>query len=82
MQIAAGLSTANVSQFSLLGFDACLMQTFSVVASLAPFARCHLASEELEPEHGWDYRASLAALAQTPTMTPEELGDKIARVRC
>ena len=57
-----GLAAASVEKFSLIGFDACLMQSYAVVAALSPYANYHLASEELEPAHGWDYHASLLAL--------------------
>ncbi len=41
--------------------------------SLAPFADYMLASDELEPGHGWDYGA-LDVIASDPTPDPEALG--------
>jgi hypothetical protein len=54
--IAGGLAAAGVERLDLLGFDACLMATYEVASTLAPRARRLLASQELEPGHGWDYR--------------------------
>ena len=53
--LSAGLATTDVERVDLLGFDACLMATYEVASSLAPYADYLLASEELEPGHGWDY---------------------------
>jgi hypothetical protein len=55
--IAAGLDAAGVDRLDLLGFDACLMATYEVASALAPYADRMLASQELEPGHGWDYTA-------------------------
>jgi len=59
--IGQGLADAGVDKLSLLGFDACLMATYEVASTLAPHADRLLASQELEPGHGWDYRALDAA---------------------
>ncbi|AMB59893.1 clostripain-related cysteine peptidase [Microterricola viridarii] len=55
--IGDGLSAAGVDSLDLLGFDACLMATYEVASALAPHAQRLLASQELEPGHGWDYTA-------------------------
>ncbi|GIL57791.1 hypothetical protein Vafri_12928 [Volvox africanus] len=55
--LASGLAGQAVSKLDVLGFDACLMSMFEVGGTLAPYARTLLASEMLEPGHGWDYRA-------------------------
>ena len=55
--ITAGLATAGVDHLDLLGFDACLMATFEVATQLSPLADRMVASQELEPGHGWDYAA-------------------------
>lgn len=61
--LADGLAAAGVDRLDLIGFDACLMATVEVADAVAPHARLLLASEELEPGDGWDYRAFGAALA-------------------
>lgn len=55
--LATGLDAAGVDRLDLLGFDACLMATYEVASTLAPRADLLLASQELEPGHGWDYTA-------------------------
>jgi hypothetical protein len=68
-----GLSAAGVDSIDLLGFDACLMSTFEVASVVAPFADYMLASQELEPGHGWNYEA-LEILTANPGTSPAELG--------
>ena len=55
--ITSGLDGAGIEKLDLLGFDACLMATYEVASALAPLADRMLASQELEPGHGWDYSA-------------------------
>jgi hypothetical protein len=59
--IGQGLEDAGVEKLAMLGFDACLMATFEVASTMAPHADRLLASQELEPGHGWDYSALEAA---------------------
>jgi hypothetical protein len=59
--IGAGIDRAGIDRLDLLGFDACLMATYEVASALAPYADRMLASQELEPGHGWDYTALDAA---------------------
>lgn len=53
--IGAGIAASGIEQLDILGFDACLMATYEVASILAPHASRLLASQELEPGHGWDY---------------------------
>ena len=71
--IAAGLEGGGVSQLDLLGFDACLMATYEVASTLAPLSQRMVASQELEPGHGWDYR-SLQVLRDDPASDADALG--------
>ncbi len=74
--IADGLREAGLDRFDLLGFDACLMAGYEVASTLAPLADRMVASSELEPGHGWDYRA-FQVLADDPEATADELGTAI-----
>jgi hypothetical protein len=74
--IAAGLEEAGVEKLDLLGFDACLMASYEVASAMAPVARRMVASQELEPGHGWDYR-SLSVLTEDPTTDTETFGSAI-----
>jgi hypothetical protein len=67
--IAQGLGGASSARLALVVFDACLMGTFEIANMLKPYAEYMLASEEVVPGHGLDYRA-LAGLAADPTLPP------------
>lgn len=71
--IRDGLAQAGVDSLDLLGFDACLMATYEVASELAPYAQRMLASQELEPGHGWDYTA-LGLLNDQPNTDVDTLG--------
>jgi hypothetical protein len=68
-----GLDRAGIDRLDLLGFDACLMATYEVASNLAPVAERMVASEELEPGHGWDYGA-LQVVADDPGADADDLG--------
>ncbi len=70
-----GLSLAGLAKFDIVGFDACLMASFEVAEILRPYANYLVASEEVEPGHGWDYTASLSGAA---TLDALSLAKKIA----
>jgi len=72
--IGQGLREAGIDRLALLGFDACLMATYEVASTLAAHADRLVASQELEPGHGWDYTALEAAYRGA---TPDELGSAI-----
>lgn len=74
--IADGLEQAGVDKLDLLGFDACLMASYEVASAVAPYAERLVASEELEPGHGWDY-SSLQVLADDPAADVDTLGAAI-----
>lgn len=74
--IKTGMNAANLQQFALIGYDACLMATYEVALAMRPFGEYLLASEELEPGHGWDYR-SLQVLKQDPSSSPLVLGQRL-----
>ena len=71
-----GLAAAGVDKVDLVGFDACLMASYEVATTMADHARFMLASEELEPGHGWNYEA-LQVLLDQPDATTEQLGQSI-----
>ena len=74
--ISTGLAGAGLDKLDLLGFDACLMATYEVASALAPLADRMLASQELEPGHGWDYSA-LDVAADGATV--DELGSSLIK---
>lgn len=74
--IGTGLEEAGVDRLDLLGFDACLMAGYEVASAVAPLADRMVASQELEPGHGWDYRA-LQVLADEPGTDADGLGSAL-----
>ena len=75
--IEVGLEAAGVEKFDLIGMDACLMASYEVAHAVSGLTDYLLASEELEPGHGWDYR-SLSILSAQAEVEPLELGRAIA----
>jgi hypothetical protein len=71
--ISSGLKEAGVDKLDLLGFDACLMANYEVASAVAPLADRLVASQELEPGHGWDY-GSLQVLADDPDTSADTFG--------
>ncbi|MDX1691875.1 MAG: clostripain-related cysteine peptidase [Acidimicrobiia bacterium] len=74
--LETGLAAAGVDSIDLIGFDACLMATYEVASVVAPHADYMLASQELEPGHGWNYE-SLGIFATDDDVTSDELGRAI-----
>ena len=74
--IAAGLDAAGVDRLDLIGFDACLMGTFEVAHAMRDLADVMVASEELEPGHGWDF-SSLEILRSGDDVSAGELATTI-----
>ncbi len=61
-------------QFDFIGFDACLMATYSMAETLKPFTHYIYASEELEPGSGWSYDRVLDSLGKKASMPADQLG--------
>lgn len=68
---------ASELHFDLIGFDACLMSTLELAKAIGPFADYMLASETIEPTHGWDYTAFAKYVAEHPEAPPEAVGREI-----
>ena len=49
-------------KYEFVGFDACLMATYDMACVLKPYANYMIASEELEPSSGWDYKTLISRL--------------------
>ncbi|HKU37854.1 MAG TPA: clostripain-related cysteine peptidase, partial [Polyangiales bacterium] len=64
--IADGIHGSGLSTVDVIGFDACLMSSAATAELMQPFTRYLIASEELVPGNGWDYRNSLQYLVDHP----------------
>ncbi len=79
-EISQALNTVtrlNGKRFDLIGFDTCLMATVETASIVSPFADYMVASEELEPGSGWDYKAWLGTAKAQPTISTFNLGKTI-----
>ena len=74
--ISKGFEAAGVERLDLIGFDACLMGTFEVAHAMRDLADVMVASEELEPGHGWDF-SSLEILRSGDDVSAAELATTI-----
>lgn len=68
--------SAMDEKFSFISLDACLMGNIELAAVLEEKAEYLIASEELEPESGYDY-SWLCSLADEIQRSPEDIGDKM-----
>ncbi len=62
---ALGIATGNGQRkYDFIGFDACLMATCETAKAIQPYADAMIASQELEPLGGWDYRTLVERLGE------------------
>lgn len=64
--------------FEFIGFDACLMASLETANTVAPYAKYLVASQELEPGHGWNYTAIAKHLVSGAPTTGAAIGKAIA----
>ena len=66
----------NENKLYLLGFDACLEGSVEIAKVFAPYAKQLVASEESEPNYGWNYLFLKGLEAdEAPTQTGERIID-------
>ncbi|MDD2440225.1 MAG: clostripain-related cysteine peptidase [Methanosarcinaceae archaeon] len=75
-ELSASLKNSGL-HFELVGFDACLMANLELAKSIAPSADYLLASETIEPTHGWDYVSFIDYYGKNPETSTQALGRKI-----
>ena len=68
----------NVDEkLEFIGFDACLMSNFELAYTIKDKAKYLIASEELEPGSGWNYKKLLNQLSKNTAQETKELGTVI-----
>ena len=67
------IANTGISQFEMIGMDACLMSMLEVYNGLAPYTHYAVASQETEPAMGWAYTSFLTKLVTNPEMSGAEL---------
>ena len=75
-EITAAIGRANITFFEAIGFDSGLMANWFVLDMLSPYTNYVIASQEVEPSHGWDWSAFQSIAAGT---TGGSLGREIGR---
>lgn len=77
-EISSALESVGLKKkLSFVGFDACLMANYETARILAPYAEKMIASEELEPSGGWDWKKTLENLSD-PTEIAKGYAEKNA----
>ena len=64
-EIERAFQRSRPGTFDLVGFDACLMASVEVAKIIEPHAKYMIASEEVEPGHGWQWTAVVQEYALT-----------------
>lgn len=63
-EISSALESVGLQKkLAFVGFDACLMANYETARILSPYAEKMIASEELEPSGGWDWKKTLENLS-------------------
>lgn len=63
-ELKTALKEAKLNtKFDIIGFDACLMASIEVAATVKDYAKYMIASEEIVPSGGWDYNTVAKAFA-------------------
>lgn len=76
-ELETALKNSKAS-FSFIGFDACLMGALETATTLEPYADYLLASQELEPQGGWDYNNVIKTVTNVPYYQTETILKNIA----
>ncbi len=75
-ELGQALKDAEIRQkYDILGFDACLMASLETAAVAEDYASYMIASEEIVPGGGWDYRSVVKEFAGGGNV--EEIGKRI-----
>lgn len=78
-EISDALKATGMPKFDVISYDNCLMNMLEVGAALAPALTdtgVYVASEDLIPGTGQDYRTAYSALQNSPALvTPTQLGN-------
>lgn len=63
--------------FELVGYDCCLMGSLEYAKLMSNYSNYFIASEELEPGHGWNYIGLFESVTKNPSITGDEWGKDI-----
>jgi hypothetical protein len=66
--------TVTKQKFEIIGFDACIMNSIDIAYRMSSVGNYMIASEDIEPSWGWNYRSILTNLANNPSQNGTGLG--------
>lgn len=76
MELKTALNNANLTKkLDIIGFDACLMASIETASYVQNFANYMIASEEIEPSGGWNYKVLVESYAKQDDLV--EVGKNI-----
>ena len=73
-EIDYAFQSSQAGLFDLIGFDACLMASVEVAKIVEPYADYMIASEELEPGHGWLWSSVIELYASEDSIVDAGIG--------
>ena len=73
-EIESAFQNSKAGVFDLIGFDACLMATVEVANVIEPYAAYMIASEDLEPGHGWFWSSVIELYADADSIPDAGIG--------
>lgn len=73
-ELGSAFENSTLPKLDMIGFDACLMASLEVGKTMAPHGHKLIASEELEPGHGWDYRYVVPAFVTADNIDTYAVG--------
>ena len=73
-EIEDAFLNSQIGVFDLIGFDACLMASVEVAKVIEPHANYMIASEELEPGHGWLWSSVIELFAEKDSIVDAGIG--------
>ncbi len=68
---------ASPKKFDVIGMDACLMANIEVIKGVKSYCDYYLASEDLEPGHGWDYEDVIAIIGKGSQQSLASIGTQL-----
>lgn len=75
-EIATALKKTE-TKLDIIGFDSGFMSNMETASLLAPYADYMIASQDIMPYNGWDYRGLFKTISETPSLTPETVGQAV-----
>ena len=81
-ELKTGVEASSVTHFDVIGFDACLMAMAEQVYDFSTLTDYVVASQELEPGNGWDYKNWLSTFANNTSVSAPTLATAAVDTYC